>query len=468
MIEVPRSTLREFRQVLRRTLPARPTRDRLPWVVVEAGTDRLTLRTQHTDAALTLQLPVRLPPQQLALPAQALDALEGRQGTVQVDADGQVQVQARWEEAGVPRVVDFATIDVDQLPPFPPLPKEWATNPPGFLAALHDAMQSAARESVRYALGKVQLRGSGEIAATDGKQLLLQAGFRFPWKGNVLVPKVGLFGGLQLPQDVGVQVGRTEKHVVVQAGPWTVHLSADQEGRFPAVETIVPHTCKTTWKLSPAEAKFLRATLAKLPGASDAERPLTVDLNGKAVLRVHGAGQNRPTEVILEQSQVNGPPVRCCVNRELLGRALELGFMEVRVVNADQPLWCQDGPRRFVFMPLPAKESLAPHPDALRISSATTRPVLATSPGTKGKPMPKPHGPLPPPTPSAVARPPAVQLATNENEPLAAVEEAVALQTMLRDALTRVNALVVALRQQQRERRLFQHALGSLRRLQQM
>jgi hypothetical protein len=52
------------------------------------------------------------------------------------------------------------------------------------------------------------------------------------------------------------------------------------------------------------------------------------------------------------------PVVTACMRPDGLptfGRALEFGFSELRIANADAPLWAQDGQRCFVFMPLPAK-----------------------------------------------------------------------------------------------------------------
>ena len=78
----------------------------------------------------------------------------------------------------------------------------------GFLAALHEATRSAARDGVRFALQRVLLSGSkGEVVASDGRQLLVQGGFSFPWTADLLVPATGLFGCKELNADSPVQVG---------------------------------------------------------------------------------------------------------------------------------------------------------------------------------------------------------------------------------------------------------------------
>ena len=83
-------------------------------------------------------------------------------------------------------------------------------NEPGLLQALPDASQVADKESVRYALGYIQLRRSdGRVAATNGRQVYVQTGFQFPWPDDRLIRGSSLFGCRDLPQDQPVLVGRS-------------------------------------------------------------------------------------------------------------------------------------------------------------------------------------------------------------------------------------------------------------------
>ena len=102
------------------------------------------------------------------------------------------------------------------------MPKKLIKNPPELLRALHDAGETTSPDSTRFSLGHLQLRGtSGTIAATDGRQLLVQSGFRFPWKEDVLIPRAKVFGSAELPQDQPVTIGKADDWVVVRVGPWT-------------------------------------------------------------------------------------------------------------------------------------------------------------------------------------------------------------------------------------------------------
>ncbi len=59
-------------------------------------------------------------------------------------------------------------------------------------------MATTDREPTRYALNCLQLRGRGDIAATDGHHILIQSGFAFPWAENLLVPAKSVLGCQEL------------------------------------------------------------------------------------------------------------------------------------------------------------------------------------------------------------------------------------------------------------------------------
>jgi hypothetical protein len=100
---------------------------------------------------------------------------------------------------------------------------------------------------------------------------LIQGGFDFPSKEDVLVPAVSVFGCPELRQDVAVTVGRTASHVCVRVGPWTIHLAIDQDGRVPQVDRAVPPQTGTTatCRFAPEDAALLLEELPRLPGQKD-------------------------------------------------------------------------------------------------------------------------------------------------------------------------------------------------------
>ena len=231
----------------------------------------------------------------------------------------------------------------------------------------------------------MQLRGTGEVVATDGKQLLIQGGFKFPWKDRVLIPRMGLFGAGVLPEDAPVKIGRSAKHIFIQAGNWTIALTADTQGRYPDVEAVIPRGSGTTWTLSPADAETVVRTLPKMPGLKDDNSPVTVDLNGKVAVRAKD-DQDKPVELQLEQSRYNGPATRFCTNRHLLAHALKLGFHEVKIVNPDTPMLCREKDRVFVWMPLAKAFCVAGHPSAMVIRGANKHPSTVNPERRKAAP----------------------------------------------------------------------------------
>src|SRR5262249_39368185 len=150
------------------------------------------------------------------------------------------QVLVRWQDGQVPRVQQCPGLDPASLPALPAEPRDMQPVGAAFLAALDEAVRTSAEEPARSALGCVQLRGTGTLAATDGKQLLLQGGFRFPWTDDLLVARSRAFGCAAVRQQQDVAVGRTEEHLLVRAGPWSVFLAVDRDGRFPHVEEAIP------------------------------------------------------------------------------------------------------------------------------------------------------------------------------------------------------------------------------------
>src|SRR5688572_19465265 len=92
--------------------------------------------------------------------------------------------------------------------------------PASFLAALHACGRSAARDPARFALNRIQVRGTaGQVVGTDGRAALLWGGFRFPFRDDVLVPAIPAFGSKELAGEGDVRVGLADGHLVVAVGP---------------------------------------------------------------------------------------------------------------------------------------------------------------------------------------------------------------------------------------------------------
>ena len=232
----------------------------------------------------------------VALPLEALADVEGRDDSpVVLEAVAPDRTVARWHDHGVPQSREYDVPALDALAPFPDEPRSWAELPRGLLDALAEATATGSDDGTRYALNCVKLRGGDarEVVATDGRQLLVHGGFAFPWAGDVLVKRSPVFASKGLPRDRPVSVGKTDAHVVLRVGPWTLYLEV-QDARFPRVDQVIPDPSAVTTRLSldAADAAFLAQALDRLPGADELNSPATVDLNGRVAVRA-GAPTSR-------------------------------------------------------------------------------------------------------------------------------------------------------------------------------
>jgi hypothetical protein len=370
VIEISRPLVRAFRAVLKKIATANGHREPVTTVVFQTDRLGLHLRARNSSIAVEFSQPGSFSAEELALPADALADFDSRkEGTITLErsANG---ISASWQEGIVPQVRSYGVVDAKQLPVIPPLPTKMEHQPAELLGALRDASASAANDAIRYALNKIQLRGNGKIAATDGKQLLVQDGFRFPWDDDVLMPASAVFGCKELASYGPIHIGRSEKFVTLSIGPWTLHFAIDKAGRFPNVDAIIPDSREksTLFEIDPTDAEFLLGTLDSLPRDGE-DAAVTLDGDRMLVVRAKGEGQPTATEVVLAQSQVQGKSVRVAVNRRLLCRALQFGFNRIQVYAAEKPILCRDEKRMYLWQPLDKSAILGDSKDAIRLSS---------------------------------------------------------------------------------------------------
>ena len=283
---------------------------------------------------------------------------------------------------------------VANLAEFPEPPARFEPYPAALLDALAEAAATTDADSTRYALGCIALRGAtADLAATDGRQVLIRGGFPWPWEETVLVRQSPLFGNKELPRDRPVEVGKTDSHVVLRAGAWTTWLAIQADARFPHVDQVIPaaNSSATRLRLDPADAAFLAGALGRLPGGELANAPITIGLNGKVAVRARDEGQDRSTELVLARSTYSGTPARFCVNRDFLARAVELGLAEVEVGGPEDPVACRGGGRVYASQPLSREGAIGPADDAIRIESGPAPPP--SPPGRPGQP-PKARDPV--------------------------------------------------------------------------
>lgn len=470
-MEIRRSLARQLRAVFRRLVHRHSPAP--PLVSFDANADGLRVRIHRTEIAAEYRLAGSFPVETLCLPLEALADFEGRADTpVRLQSGLEGATVVSWQDGAVPRSKEYTAVDPAELGAFPGEPEQTSANGPQLWKALGEASACASDEAVRFATDKLQLRGAaGEVIATDGRQLLIQGGFNFPWQDDLLIPSTALFGVRELATGSPITVGRTASHVMLKTGGWTLHLPIDPDGRYPNWQECVPKLnggC-TRCHLDAADATFLASALPRLPGNQDDCAPITLDLNGHACVRAR-EGQGRVTEISLSRSRFSGPPLRLCLNRDYLARALRLGLPEMCLVNADTPLVYQDTSRRFVVMPLAKEGAIPPSTDAIRIDSGPPDTVAPSSSHERRiAPVNAPETNGHASANGQPARKPAAARGKKKEPSMAAlIEECQALKEVLRAAFGRSHRLLGALKRQRRQSKIVQSTLASLRQLHQI
>lgn len=439
-----------------------------PVLTLQTDANGLNVRLEQPEIMVAYHQDGKLTADVLQLPLQALADFGGRgPEVVTLESAAPGKVLARWDDAGVPQNIEYEAASK----PFelPSSAGEFTCNPPALLQAFQEAAEVATGDHVRFAVHRLQLRGStGEIVATDCRQLLVQRGWSFPWTEEVLIPCPRVFGAKELAGIAKIGIAKTDTHVVLACHPWTFYLRIDKEGRYPPVDEVIPKATEdsTHWHLASEDAEFLGRALPRLPGQHDEHGPLTVDLNGEVCVRARADGQRRITEVILPRSQCTGRPLRFCLNRLLLTRILDLGLTEIDIINTEVPIVAKDEKRTFVAMPL-AKEAIIAHSDdAVRIvAGEPSTPTTSDSPITRRAIMSISQN-VPANGHAAAATP--TESHSNGNSSNSIIAEAEALKDALREVYGRANSLVTALKRHKKQSKLVQSTLASLRQLQQI
>ncbi len=462
MITLTRSRVRQIRAVFSRCLNV-STRGPLPTVTLCAGGGGLSLRAKSHDAAIEFHQSGEFPEEQFAIPFGVLKRCEGSKPDDIALEQRKDTVVVQWNDGGIPQIVQVGA--ESQHEEFPAIPSEMRANDIRLVSALRDAVETTDNDATRYALNCVQLQGkAGKIAATDGRQLLIQSGFDFSWDDDVLVPARKVFASREILNDQTVEIGKADDWVCFHIGSWTIHLKIEKESRFPRVEDHVPGAgnAKTRLWLSDADADFLAKAVKRLPSNSDCNSPITVDLNGAVAIRAQGEDQSAPTELVLCNSSQSGEAVRFNTNRSFLARAMKLGFRDVHLYGPESPAFCCDETRQYLWALLDKDGAIKPHEQATRIES----PGNASSPSI---PQPRTRkAPVTMPTAQekngAAKRNGRTTAETNGTNSL--IEQAESVRVSLQESLSRTRELIGALKRQKKQSRLVQSTLASLRQLQ--
>ena len=460
MIELSPTLVRQFRAILRKSVLAADSRGSSALVVCRAGRGGLHVTCQQGDIGLCHFTPGSFPADCIAVPVRVLNELTKVSQTITLEQPAPFKGKASWQTEEGPQVIDFETVDPVSLPPATLEPaRNGAGMPPNFLPCLDDAARTANRESARFALSQILLQGSdGAIIASDGRQMLIQAGFQSPWKENRFLPALPVFGCKELPREQDVWLGGKDDTITLQVGPWLLTFKSAPNLKYPDVNRVIPSSRgNTRLRLDPQDVEELTLALPRLPGHDEPDQPITLDLREKVVVRARDQ-QGRIEEVPLLRSRAEGRPVQIATRRSYLERALKLGFRELRIARPDAPLVCRDATRTYLWMPL-AEEDAVPPVDGIHADgNGSNNEAAALNPEP-----PKRTNVMPGNGFNANEQPIGNP---GQGEPPDPLVDAEALRAELQEALTRTNRLIATLKHQRRQNRALQAAAASLLRLQ--
>jgi hypothetical protein len=447
VIVISRGLARSFRALARKCVNGRP-RGPAPAVVFEVKAGILNMWTRTDHAALVYAAPSRCDDEVAVIPMAVLEAIEGGGGDpVELAVGPKLTGEARWSDRGVPKTHSFDAILPGKQHRPPDSPDDCHQAPPDLLCALHECGRTAAKESGRFALSRVQVKGkAGHVIGTDGKTALVWSRLDLPFSDDLLVPALPVFGSRELAGEREVRVGRTTTHLVMAAGPWRVYLPVDKAGRYPDVASVIPKDAPAVAGIDDADAAALADALPKLPGSGEDCRPVTIDLDGGVVVRARDEAAGKVAQLRLEGSPSAGPPARVAIDRRVLARALALGCVMVRIAPG-KPVVFEGNSKTLIAAAL--DPSLAVEPD---VNTTDTTDTDTPERRTAVKPETNGHPPNGRPDPPA-ADPP---------DPLAAAEE---LRAALADAAAKAGRLVAALKAKQKEKKALASVWAGLRQL---
>jgi len=440
MYTMTRRQARSVRALARKCVPKGGSRVPDPVLTLTVGPDGPFAYATVGDVTVGCRVSdPRDPAAGLSMPLSALAACEGSDPLLVTLEAADTGVRLSWADRGQARTETAPLVRRPFVPPV--VPAVFDVVSPAFLNALHEAGRCAANEDAKYAVSRVHVRGgAGQVVGTDGKQALVTGGFRLPFREDVLVPALPVFGLKELTREGPFRVGRTIAGLCVGAGDWLVWLPADTDAGFPDVDGVVRRTQGgTRLVVGDADAARLAADLPKMPKADEEYAPVTV-MVGPAP-----AARSGPAIVRLTESEGSGPAATWTMNRAYLHRALLLGFRDFSTKKATSSLVATNGAHTYLFA------LLNPDPAVPAPPEPAAGPVAASAP--QGVSRMRPPDPARRPEPSS-----------DDDEP-DLFAEVDALRAVLGDALTRAGRVAGLLKHYRRQRRVMATALSSLQHL---
>ena len=330
--------------------------------------DGLAVSAHCSGAVLTLCFPDTTNVEPFTIPWPIIKQIAKKwEGIVEIDISDDT-VNVRWDEYGIPQRKSFNK-EEPRDPCILPVPERFEVDALQLYDGIVAAFPYTDPDAQRYALGGVALNGSNStIAATDGRQMMIQSGYTFPWKENVVCPASKIFTSKEL-RSLGdtVSIGLVDGWLCFQVGHVTFQLR-EADGKFPNVESIWVDNEGEQWvNLNPADVKFVLKRLGDMPGKEEGSSPVVLVFDDHVSIRGYDTEQNARTDLRLTNSSYNGPPLQDTLNREYLKQALALGIDMISLSPNHSPIRAQSESKRVMIMPLKVEKPPVCDPNKITI-----------------------------------------------------------------------------------------------------
>ena len=467
-------------------------RDRQGWVHLTA-TD--------LDTFLSLRLEA---PQQIGDPATCLVPFADLQKlgktcpadeTLDLEVRGEDKLLLRHRIGSHPVEQVVTTTPVTDFPAVPPLTASSVSLDEAARATLLNALACASDDVTRVILNGAYLdvsKPTGHYAvATDGRHLFASNSLHLALPTSVLVPDHRFLSWNGFVKDgqwkLAVQAPTKDKggYLRLESRRWTF-VTKQIEGTYPNWRTITDDVREFTGtiEISQEAAEAMARIVPRLPGDDTPNRTVGLyTVSGRLYLRGTNKDQERATEVEVPGVTVSGDPATVYVNRQYLLKALGFGLRTIGVQEPLKPLRFSDGgSRQMIVMPVRV-DANPPVPINRNPAPAPFVPITPAAASTDARPdQPTTLNPNPQP-PTERINPPmqnGTNNHTNDNghQPVVAHESASpeekpgleqaldqieSLKASLRNAVGSLNNLIDIVRQVQRERRVSEREVRSVR-----
>ena len=401
----------------------------------------------------------RRPEAAIAVPLDALADFEGRDDApVVLEAAAPGRTSVRWDDRGIPQSREYAVPEVGPCRRSPS--RRRLRGVPGRAPGRPGRGRRDDRgglDPLRPGLHPAEGATAPRWSPPTGGRSSSRAASAFPGRATCWCGPTPLFAREELPRDRPIRVGRTDAHVVLRAGAWTLLSGHPGRRPLPPRRARRPRRPVATTRLTldPQDAEFLGQALDRLPGGDEHSAPGDARLQrptwpcgrgpgrgagdraGPGPLRLHGRAG--PAE--------HEPPVPGPGASPRLRRGLRLGAGVARALPGRSQVVPGSRCRR--------RRRSSPSDDAVRIESTTPgRPPGRSRPAGGGR-RERTH-------PKGTPRGQAARSCTRTGRSrrrhrchrLALIQEAVALHEVLADAKVRTHRLIGALRRHRKQSRL--------------